>query len=165
MRKIVILWALLALFFAGCSQAPAAVDEPPVAEKPAVETPVPDPLPEPAFAETTVGGVTLRLPRDWVCEAESDGQERFSFGPDGDGGRVALEHYAGGFAVCGTGLETRELALESGKTATVGYYDGSEVWSFVNFGNGWAAHNLGAQDWDVAPLELLAAVTFEEEAQ
>ncbi len=35
------------------------------------------------------------------------------------------------FAVCGTGLITNEITLESGLKATVGYYDGSTDWYFA----------------------------------
>lgn len=170
MRKIIILYVMLALVCAGCSQTvpqgpkrPTVTDDSPAL--PAVETPVEAPDISPAIVPVTVGSVILQLPEDWVCEAVSCGTERFSFGPDDDPGRVVLEKYEGGFGVCGTGLEERELALESGGTALVGYYDGSTVWSFISFGGGWAAHNQGSEGWDVDALELLATVTFEAVAQ
>ena len=35
------------------------------------------------------------------------------------------------FGVCGTGLEVTETWLPGGLTASAGYYDGSENWSYM----------------------------------
>ena len=47
--------------------------------------------------------------------------------------KMMLYSYANFFGVCGTGLETKELILEDGNTANVGFYDGNEAWSFITF--------------------------------
>lgn len=46
----------------------------------------------------------------------------------------SLLYYGRVFGVCGTGLEEERVQLgDGGLEATVGYYDGSERWSFVAF--------------------------------
>lgn len=47
--------------------------------------------------------------------------------------KVTLYSYANFFGVCGTGLEMKELELEDGNTANVGFYDDNEKWSFITF--------------------------------
>ena len=47
--------------------------------------------------------------------------------------KMTLYSYANFFGVCGTGLEMKELILDDGNTANVGFYDGNEKWSFITF--------------------------------
>ena len=43
--------------------------------------------------------------------------------------------YKDRFGVCGTELEIKDIVLEDGNIASAGFYDGRDVWTFVNFGD------------------------------
>ena len=48
--------------------------------------------------------------------------------------QYSLLYYERGFGVCGTGLKSKSVEFDgSGLEASVGYYDGSSLWSFAAF--------------------------------
>ncbi len=173
MRKIWILCAVLALVFtAACGQQAVPAPNSPETEPPAVlpssgEEPSGEGAVETA-PETPVdaGPCTFVLPEGWVWETLADDSQGWAaaFYPQAQEGRVVLRHFDGGFGVCGTGLKTRELTLDGGNTASVGYYDGRDAWDYVSFGGDWAALNEGAGDWSEAALKVLRTLCFTEEA-
>lgn len=68
-------------------------------------------------------------------------------------GWISLQYWPGDFAVCGTGLVTEDIQLENGLTATVGYYDGKEVWSYIcvnGLPGDYVMQNEGADAWLLA---------------
>lgn len=46
---------------------------------------------------------------------------------------ASLYYYKDMFGVCGTGLISKKLSLNNEMEANVGYYDGSNIWTFVGF--------------------------------
>lgn len=46
-----------------------------------------------------------------------------------------LYFYNSAFGVCGTGRTSKDISLNNGKEATIGYYDGNKNWSDISFFN------------------------------
>lgn len=44
-----------------------------------------------------------------------------------------LYFYNNQFSVCGTGRTSKNITLNNGNEANIGYYDGSEIWSDISF--------------------------------
>lgn len=162
---------MLTLLLSACGTAapvPTITPDEPAALPPATESGTPDGLSAattpkevaPLTVQVTAGSVTLSLPEGWVYEERPDDSQGWTlaFGPEEDTTRVLLRKFDGSFGVCGTGLTEVDLALQTGNTARVGYYDSDDCWSFVSFGNDWAAINDGAPDWSEQALAVLATV-------
>lgn len=88
--------------------------------------------------EGPYGSITLTIPKGWeyrLCPAGDDALLSSSYGiqfyPQGQKGYVEVG-YQDTFGVCGTGLKEEKWKI-AGVEANVGYYDGSEIWSFVAF--------------------------------
>ena len=81
--------------------------------------------------------LVITLLDGWKYEVsgESSGEYHYAikFYKSDENKKMMLYSYANFFGVCGTGLETKELILEDGNTANVGFYDGNEAWSFITF--------------------------------
>ena len=81
----------------------------------------------------------------WTFESLNDEPERYEYviafySPSGEK-KMSLRAYKDMFGVCGTELEIKDITLDIGNTASVGYYDGSERWTFVNFGDNVVMHS------------------------
>ena len=78
--------------------------------------------------------MSLDIPEDWTYEVkESDDECYIRFRPDDEKeGWVVLECFSTLFAVCGTGLETKETEI-GGYSASIGYYDNSGIFDFIRF--------------------------------
>lgn len=138
------------------------------------------PLAEGASAEVTCSHdnlqISLHLPEGWEYETEEYSEDTGRFGirffPEGCSGSVGLYYYDF-FGVCGTGLETRELTLESGRKVRMGIYDGRDVFSFITFpeetlsAGSFVVLNEGADDWltehEDEVLQILDAAVMAEE--
>ena len=88
--------------------------------------------------EGPYGSITLTIPKGWeyrLCPVGDDALLSSSYGiqfyPQGQKGYVEVG-YQDTFGVCGTGLKEEKWKI-AGVEANVGYYDGSEIWSFVAF--------------------------------
>ena len=99
--------------------------------------------------------ITLPLPAGWgyaitplnAAESSSNMASGITFWPRGrEEGKIFFGYYPDLFAVCGTGLETVEMEL-AGQTATVGTYDGAEVWDFIRFDEHFAIWGQGHERW------------------
>ncbi len=76
--------------------------------------------------------IALQIPEGWNVESvEEQGRTGFRFRPEGREGAVCLCHYEEPVGMCGTGLAVEQVALPSGRTWTVGTYDGHAVWDFL----------------------------------
>lgn len=92
----------------------------------------------------------IKLLAGWKYEVsgEAIGEYKYAikFYKSDENKKMMLYSYANFFGVCGTGLEMKELELEDGNTANVGFYDGNEKWSFITFNiseDEIVAHNEG----------------------
>ena len=85
------------------------------------------------------GTISVDVPENWtweVCPVDSGtltyGQYGIILKPvDAISGQIELI-YQQNFAVCGTGLEQKEMTL-AGVKANCGFYDGRENWEFITF--------------------------------
>ena len=86
--------------------------------------------------ENLWGGLSLSLdlPEGWTYSPVLSTDEGKDFGiefrPEGRDGTISVTYYDF-FGVCGTGLEVKETWLPGGLTASAGYYDGSDDWSYM----------------------------------
>ena len=78
-------------------------------------------------------GFSMLMPEDWSCDATCGHIETVSFCPPGAESGFTVSCSNEKFAVCGTGLTEREMQLNDATKVYVGYYDGSENWSYVSF--------------------------------
>lgn len=84
--------------------------------------------------------IILDLPKEWNFE-EIDNPENqnakfeLKLYKDSKEKSASLYYYNELFGVCGTGLISKKLNLDNGNEASVGYYDGSNTWNFIAFGN------------------------------
>lgn len=159
--------AVAFVLLAGCA---AAESELPAAGAGAPKAPMPEPDPvgetETVQYELNYVNMALELPEGWgyayAGTSVDDGEVHagsaapvgIRFWPDAaedtGGGALALYYYADLFGVCGTGLSTEEIVLDSGLTGTVGTYDGGPMWSFISFHNtpgSYVVLNEGADGW------------------
>lgn len=88
--------------------------------------------------EGPYGSIALTIPKGWeyrLCPVGDDALLSSSYGiqfyPKGQKGYVEVG-YQDTFGVCGTGLKEEKWKI-AGVEANVGYYDGSEIWSFIAF--------------------------------
>lgn len=116
--------------------------------------------------------ISLPLPAGWcyaitplnAAESSSNMAAGITFWPRGrEEGKIFFGYYPDLFAVCGTGLETVEMEL-AGQKATVGTYDGAEVWDFIQFDEHFAVWGQGHEHWwaeygDTA-MEILDSAVF-----
>ncbi len=87
----------------------------------------------------------INLLPGWTFESLNEEPERYEYviafcSPSGEK-KMSLRAYKDMFGVCGTGLEIKEITLDIGNTASVGYYDGSDRWAFINFGDNVVMHS------------------------
>jgi hypothetical protein len=81
-------------------------------------------------------GVSLTLPDGWTYETVQEADDptscvTVSIRPEDAEGEGAISvSYRKGFGVCGTGLVQKDV-LFNGHEATMGFYDGSSLWSFI----------------------------------
>lgn len=84
--------------------------------------------------------IKLDLPKEWNFEEihnpeNQNAKFELKLYKDSKEKYASLYFYNEMFGVCGTGLISKQLELDSGLVANVGYYDGSNVWDYVAFGN------------------------------
>lgn len=101
------------------------------------------------------GDIYMEIPETWEHEiVKEDGGGYFLvIRPPHEEGSVRVG-YRPNFGVCGTGLATEDTTI-AGMQATVGTYDGGDVWSFITFGDDYVAINDGADAWWGAHGRLL----------
>jgi len=166
MKRIFVLLMAIVLL-SGCGEGALPAPEP-EQSAPKIELPEPEPMGESETISCTFNylNMSLELPPNWgyafvgfpvddgnihVQPAETMG---IRFWPDAaedmGGGALALYCYADLFAVCGTGLKTEDIVLDSGLTGSVGTYDDGEVWDFIRLYDtpgSYVIQNEGADVW------------------
>ncbi len=107
--------------------------------------------------------IEVELPEGWVAEVASDENAStlltLAVRPEGASGSIDFNIYKN-FGVCGTGLVVADIAFWDGRGASVGYYDGSDIWSYVSYDDGsdsfdFVALNSGADEWIAENEELV----------
>lgn len=85
--------------------------------------------------------IELQIPEDWnYQEMEKNESNAFSkyalkLYKTNENHYAMLYIYNTQFTVCGTGRTTKNLALNNGEEALIGYYDNSQIWSDISFPN------------------------------
>lgn len=124
------------------------------------------PLTQTQTVTCTCDGITmaLELPEGWEysLSEESDSRRGICFWPAGQEGQLGFYCYDGVFAVCGTGLRTDPITLQSGLNCSVGTYDSHKVWDYIaiqGFDHKFAILNEGADAWwDAYEEEAMAII-------
>ena len=101
-------------------------------------------------------GALFTVPADWLIEGRTGGLCLTPPGESENG--VRIEYYPeNDFAGCGTGLNVMSVILLDGVKATKGYYDGSDVWSYICAENGYVMINNGltGENADIAQSVML----------
>ena len=85
-----------------------------------------------------IGDLAVTIPEGWEYEGipytEDSGSFGVAFWPQGvSEGRVELRCYDQLLGVCGTGLETVPGKTAEGVDVCFGYYDGSDIWSYMTY--------------------------------
>ncbi|MFV0467243.1 MAG: immunoglobulin-like domain-containing protein [Lachnospiraceae bacterium] len=99
------------------------------------------------------GTINVQIPDGWTSislpSQEENGSYSIQFYPDQvEDGFVTLA-YMDTFGVCGTGLESENIAL-SGDQATVGTYDGHTYWDYISYSGknqGLVAQTNNVESW------------------
>lgn len=99
----------------------------------------------------------LNIPNEWNYEEIPPSKENdyykyaLKLYKNNENEYAALYLYNNQFGVCGTGRTSKNIILNNGKEATIGYYDGNENWadiSFYNINKNIAVVNYGLIDED-----------------
>ena len=83
--------------------------------------------------------IKLYFPRNWNYEELPENLENNFFFfflkkyKDDENRYAIIYYYRDMFAVCGTGRTSKQINLENGYKATIGYYDGSDIWQDISF--------------------------------
>ena len=140
MKKVICL--LFIVLLAGCGAKPETelkLPEEEVCGAPLYEGPEEEPTETVQVEFVCDGGkIVAQLPENWQWEVDEITEDAFamgiSFRPETEtDGWLRLRYWPGKFGVCGTGLEEQEVTFANGQTGRLGFYDGSEKWSFVSF--------------------------------
>ena len=91
--------------------------------------------------EKTINNITLSLaiPDDWKYEELSRNTENdfykyaLKLYKTQEDKYAVLYFYQQMFGVCGTGRTSKQINLDNGTKATIGYYDGSDIWQDISF--------------------------------
>ena len=99
----------------------------------------------------------LNIPNSWNYEETIQNEENdfykyaLKLYKNNENQYAMLYFYNDPFGVCGTGRTSKNIILNNGKEATVGYYDGNKNWadiSFYNTNKNIAVMNYGLIDED-----------------
>ena len=99
----------------------------------------------------------LNIPNSWNYEETIQNEENdfykyaLKLYKNNENQYAMLYFYNDPFGVCGTGRTSKNIILNNGKEATIGYYDGNKNWadiSFYNINKNIAVMNYGLIDED-----------------
>lgn len=85
--------------------------------------------------------IELNIPSEWKYEEMQKNKENdfykyaLKIYKNSEEQYAMLYFYNNQFGVCGTGRTSKNITLNNGKDATIGYYDGNKNWSDISFHN------------------------------
>ena len=103
----------------------------------------------------TLSGITVSMPQDW--EVMDVNGEDVSYVSLFHGENYLIIEHDPNFAVCGTGLEYRDLTI-AGMEARAGFYDGSPMWSFIKLEDDCVVRNESGEDWSEEELDEIIKI-------
>lgn len=79
----------------------------------------------------------LDIPNDWKYDEMPEDKDSYKYALKiykNDASKYAIITFSyNPFAVCGTGRTSKDITLDNGKTATIGYYDNNKNWTDISF--------------------------------
>lgn len=110
----------------------------------------------------------MLIPSDWMYEIETEASSYYTGGikvyPENSESYATI-CFASMFGVCGTGLEIEKDTLNDGTEIVLGYYDGSQDWSYGTFDKndkklvGWN-YGLKGEDAETV-LEIIKTISLD----
>ena len=117
--------------------------------------------------------IELTIPNEWNYEEMAKNEENdfykyaLKLYKNNSEQYAVLYLYNDQFGVCGTARTEEDITLNNGKEATIGYYDGSKIWSDISFYNtnkSIAVINYNLTDSEAAEvIELIKTINIIEE--
>ena len=117
--------------------------------------------------------IELNIPNEWQYEEveKDEKNEVYQYAlklyKNNENQYAMLYFYNNIFGVCGTGRTTKNITLNNGEEATIGYYDGNKNWSDISF---YKMHkyiaviNYGLIDTDAdEAIELIKTININNE--
>jgi len=81
--------------------------------------------------------IELNIPNEWKYKEEQVDNDIYKFGfklyKNNEEQYAMLYFYNNQFGVCGTERTSKNITLNNGKEAIIGYYEGSENWNDISF--------------------------------
>ncbi len=123
----------------------------------------------------TIGNtkIELNIPNEWQYEEVAKDEENDSYKyalklyKNNENQYAMLYFYNNTFGVCGTGRTAKNITLNNGEEATIGYYDGNKNWSDISFykmRQYIAVMNYGLIDTDAdEAIELIKTINITNE--
>ena len=106
----------------------------------------------------------LNIPNEWNYEEISQNEENnfykyaLKLYKNNENQYAMLYFYNNTFVVCGTGRTSKNISLNNGKEATIGYYDGNKNWSDISFYN--INKNIAVMNYGLINEEADEAIQF-----
>lgn len=120
----------------------------------------------------TINNVNLELniPNEWKYKEESIDNDTYEYAlklyKNSEEQYAMIYYYKNQFGVCGTGRTSKNITLNNGNEATIGYYDENKNWSDVSFytiNKNIAILNYGLIDNDAEEvIEFIKTISIEE---
>lgn len=117
--------------------------------------------------------IELTIPNDWNYEEMQKNEENdfykyaLKLYKNNSEQYAVLYLYNNPFGVCGTARTVEDITLNNGKEATIGYYDGSKIWSDISFYN--TNKNIAVINYNLTEsesqevIEIIKTISIAEE--
>ena len=117
--------------------------------------------------------IELTIPNDWNYEEMQKKEENdfykyaLKLYKNNSEQYAVLYLYNNPFGVCGTARTVEDITLNNGKEATIGYYDGSKIWSDISFYN--TNKNIAVINYNLTEsesqevIEIIKTISIAEE--
>ena len=106
----------------------------------------------------------LNIPNNWNYEEIPQNEENdfykyaLKLYKNNENQYAMLYFYNDPFGVCGTGRTSKNIILNNGKEATVGYYDGNKNWADISFYN--TNKNISVMNYGLIDEDADEAIQF-----
>ena len=108
--------------------------------------------------------IKLNIPNEWKFKeiAQNKDNDFYKYAlkiyKNNEKQYAMLYFYNNPFGVCGTGRSTKNVVLNNGKEATIGYYDGNKNWSDISFFN--INKNIAVINYDLTDADANEIIEF-----
>ena len=105
------------------------------------------------WKEVSVNSILLSVPPGWGV-VQNDAASSMTLEHDG---KVLTVGHHPEFVVCGTDLEEKCITI-AGAEVTAGFYDGSDMWSYIHLGDDFVIINQAGDTWTREELDDIEAI-------